>query len=219
MNSTIKKVIMVFTLFCVIFLIIFCVELFLLNRGREGPAYALRAPPHTEPPPEEVEGPNETPPEEPDPAGNGTQPEDPDPERTGTLYQLEMASDIMLTVYADEELFEFTDNTQHWIFTHVDGEAELEIHLTYLPHGPSAFATTVLDIYLDGETSSIRGERQVGSSSLRGVYVTGSSETQVVSAWIMELDTVDGDNLGVAIVVISTGEEEVESINAILDTM
>ena len=219
MSKTIKKTITIFTVLCAALLIVFCVELLLINRGRDDAGTTMIRTPSTESPQSNPTANQVVPPVETIPASNVNTPDGTETENIGSRYELNMASDVQLILYSDEEHFEFTDMDPVWIFDHVDSEARLEVSLRYLPQQAEVYAASFLDGYLDGETSVVRGERQVARSNLRGVYVTGISETETYAAWIIPIDTGDDDNLGVAIMMVYRNEVLRDELLGIVDTI
>ena len=220
MSNTLKKVVLIFTLLCIVLLVVFSVELFLLNRGRENTGGLATEPPATVSPPVSIVPPTGPPTEETEPPEGGEQQEETYQESTSTRRELELASDVTLIVHSNDELFEFTDLEPTWIFSQAETGAELEISLIYLPQDEATFASSFLNGYLEGEPSSVRGERQIGRSQLRGVYVTGTTtDSTTIAAWISALSTSEGGNFGMAVVIKYSENAQRDAIFAILDTM
>ena len=221
MNTTLKRIILIFTFLCMILLIVFCVELILLNRKEEEPEPQPPEPPPAELLPVEPETPPEQPPEEPATPTGMTEPSSggPETEIAGTRYELELVSDVELILYVDDELFEFEDMEQTWMFNHVDGSTKFEVSPVYLPQGAAVYANTFLGEYLEGEPYSVRGTRPIGGSQIEGIYATGSSGEKTVSAWVSAIETVDGDNMGMVVVMTYSDVEGRDAILSALDTM
>ena len=233
MNKTLKNIIMVFTLLCIIFVIVFCVELFLLNRSSNrspDPVVSTRDP--DEPPDENLLTFDDPAPD--DPFGL----EDPfndliDDDRTGPAVTppltasrqsfLLSAGIAELVFFVDMELFERTDLGDGLFYSYLgDGNAGIEITFAFVhPQGGiSAVADTWLHNYLDGADSTVEGERSIGRSPIRGTYVTGvNNNGETYSAWLRSLSDFESDSL--ALVVVVNYEDTMQSgvIYSILDTM
>ena len=221
MNTTVKRIILIFTLLCVVLLVVFCVELLLLNRSVENPEATPPEPPPAEVPPVEPEIPPAQPEDETPPSDEPPQPPPGDgAEGAGTRYELALVSDVTLVLYVDDEVFELEDMEQTWIFNYMDGSAKFEISPVYLPQGAAVYANSFLDGYLNGEPYNIRGARPIGNSPISGIYATGATEdAETVSAWISAIETVDGDNMGMVVVMTHSDDEGRDAILSALDTM
>ena len=217
MNKTIKKLLLAFTLLCIVLLIVFSAELFLLNRSTE-PTVIRQTPPPSESPPSETEdvpnngenGPNEdTPPSIQPPA-----------EPPGTRHELMIADDVRLLLYADEELFEYSDDMELlWEFSHIGSETQLQIGLALLLEGAETFAETMLLGYLDGGESTVEGVRPIGQSMLSGVYVSGEIGAETYSAWVCSIPSDVVEHFGVYFVFNHSNEEHRDAVFTILDTL
>ena len=222
MSNTVKKATLIFTLLCVLVVIVFSVELVLLNRGRENTGLAALEPPHASNPHEdEPTQPNQPPPEEPPENGGEEPPEQTEPTEVLTRVELELVSDSAIIIYIDEEMFENTALDLTWLFSHTEEESEasLEISLIYMSHGAEAYARSVLDGYLEGGTSNFVGERDIASSNSRGFYAVGRKDTETYAAWIIALNSVEGNNLGVAIIINYSNNDHRDMLYSVLDTL
>jgi hypothetical protein len=225
MSNISKNLLLALTLLCVIVLIIFCVELFLINRGTEpggqSPAAAV------DPPTEE----NEPDPTTEDPPGgdvngNGNQggtgdngPGDgaPRPPPQGERHELPITEDMKLVVYAREELFDYAENELDWWFIYTGGIATLEISFAVIsPHGVAADAETFLNNYTGGDDSVFGGEEQIKGSSLRGYYVSANVDGEIYEAWIHSLPNSD---FALIFVINFENDQQKEALYEVLGTI
>jgi len=212
MNKTVKKLITVFTLLCALLLIVFAVELFRANRGRDEtgePELPLVA--ETEP--------DDDPPAENDPPPpiEETEPDVSEVEPTGTRHELEMLGGLSLALYVDDTLFEHEANDMSYTFRYAD--ALLEISVIPMPDGPERMYRDFLDDYFDytGGDIDFYGRVPIGASPLTGYFVSATSGGETYQAWLTEF--ADSPEFGVAFVVNFHNEAQRDAIYNILDTM
>jgi len=197
MTKIVKNVIMVFTLVVAIFLVVFCVELILVNEGRNDNAEEIVAADNE---PEDNNGNDSANDPAADSENGGEEAEENgqnaeiilSPPPPGTVrHELLMPEDeLMLSLYVDEQLFDLWEGEFDWEFVYSQGgTASLEIAFyTVDPaEGFAALAERFLVPYLDGGDSTALGETAIGSSPLRGQGVTGESESLTYEAWLVSL--------------------------------
>ena len=144
MNKTVKNIVMVFTLVTAIFLIVFCVELILVNRENErdsADASAAASGGDSEENGENGE-PDDQEPYDNGADTNGTEngdegeqngEETPDASRFELPMLLEEEA-MTLIIYADEAIFDFeVGDRDDWFFTYTgDGQASLRISFDFI---------------------------------------------------------------------------------------
>jgi len=231
MSKTLKNIIMVFTLLCVIFLIVFCVELFLINRGSNTTPETVISGDDPEEPPENLLTFDDPVSDDPfdlnDPV---TDPIDDDrsgpavtPPLTATRQSFLLSAGIAeLVFYVDMELFERSDLGDGWFYSYLaEGNAGIEISLVYVhPQGGiNTLANDFLHNYLDGGDTIVEGERSIGRSPIRGTFVTGENGGETFSAWLRSLSDFDLDSLALVVVVNYEDITQSDVIFTILDTM
>ena len=232
MNRTVKNIVIVFTLICIAAVIVFCVELVLLNREAD----ELESPSLSESEDngydEQQDDPEDAYQEDdPDPPDEPTQTDE--PEQNGesetpvvgarfVLEQLVVEKDVI--VYADEELFEFFEGDIDITLTY-KGEGEASVFIgwdTMSPpwNNPSSLVTRIMDGYLDGGDSRIIGDRGVGSSAIRGLFATGDKNGTTFEAWVVSLSSRDTEAHVDALVFVINyqNESQKEALYRILDT-
>ena len=228
MSKTVKNLLIVFTLLCAIVLVVFTIELFLINQGtgdsrENSPAL-----------PEETPGEIEAPPGEQPPSTTGEgsafwqtetqQPQQPSGQPTGKRYELLYSPTKNLIVYADEVLFEHDSQMEMAdMFTYIDGEnASLLIRFTSLPQGAEKCAESILDGYLEENESTVGGLGPIKQSSLNGVFVSGVKDGETFEAWIHSIPDSDSNisnDIGMAFIIRYRDNEQKSALYTILDTL
>ncbi|MDR0490723.1 MAG: hypothetical protein LBH28_05710 [Oscillospiraceae bacterium] len=231
MNKTVKNLILIFTLLCIIVLVVFSVELILVNRDTGGKArepavsgnVSGNAPSGTG----ESDGGQASSPDDGNATsgGAGDSSANKPAQPTGEQYKLIYSNSETLVLYADEELFEHTHTeiSGKDTFKYLDGgNATLEIYQVAIPLGADKRAETCINDYMDGKESSIIGMGPIKHSLLEGVYVVGVNEGETIEAWIHSIpdDTEETyDDVGLAVVVKHSNNEQKNALYAILDTL
>lgn len=226
MNKNVKTLLVIFTLICIVVVIVFAAELILLNRKTDDGAEvktstagdrdaenenATETPPTDSPPPTETNHLEESPPAE----DSTSAPEQDSGDR---LFTLAMTDSVSLELYANEELFEYHMMDLGYMFTYKGGgSASLEILLDYLPHGAAQRAVGFLDNYTGGAESLIEEERGVGDSPISGVYVTAMSSDTTYAAWICDIPG-ENDALGILLIIHYRDENQKDALYKLLDT-
>ena len=232
MNKITMNLLVVFTIVCAIVLIVFTVELVLLNNDGDGganaPSLSNVSPPGDENGPDEPETANTEPPDDPDQAGDidtdgdASTPVTQRPPPLGKRYELPMTDDgKKLIIFAEEELFDY-EESEKWDFTFKgQGNASLEIAYDYVtpPGGIDGLAETFLNEYLDGGESTVGELGPIADSLLRGIFVTGKNDGITYEAWIHE--PLDGGEFGLTVVFVINYENETQKnvLYELLDTM
>jgi len=233
LNKTLKNIILAFTVVCGLFLIVFSIELILLNRasGDEG-----ADPPFTEDAPEgggedgtEVgaDGPGPTGGEGADAAaGQGGEEERPvgrPPTPDGVRYEQPVAEDKLLVFYTDRELFELTDfeiQDTLYVFSYKGGgSAALQIDSIFIWAGAEGYESDYLHNDFGAEVSEVHDEDYVGRSQLRGVLVTGANDGLYYEAWIHRFMSFDGGEFALAFVLSYENSAQRNALYDILDTL
>jgi hypothetical protein len=235
MSKVTKNVVMVFTLVCVVVLVIFCVELFLLNRDNgdrrpdatisnnetEAPSpdgdLQIADDPSQDLVPDEIE-PETDPPEDTEEPDSAVTP----PENARPHVFLLSADVAELVFYIDTTVFETENLGESWLFSYLHGEdAWLEIGFVFVhpEDGARELAQNFLHNYLEGDYSTFEGERTIGNSSVRGVFVTGENEGETFEAWLRDLADLGAGSLALVVVVRHSTEEERDALYRVLDTM
>jgi hypothetical protein len=137
-------------------------------------------------------------------------------------FELPMADlDLTLILYADENIFEFVEEPVHWdLFYRGTRDAALEIAFDFItsPGYIERLAEVFLNDYLDGGASMVIGEGPIGNSPRIGHAVVGTNDEGVpYEAWIHNLT---GNQTGSAVVFVIhyTTQEQRAALHAIIDT-
>jgi len=233
MTRTVKNIVMAFTLLCAIFLVIFVVELILVNRdtGEDYNGSAIfngQAVTNGAENGEEPNGPDELG----EPAAIGLGDELIIIPGEGTRFEIEMLdTGLTLVLYVDEGVFDFRPEDgeveRYWWFYYraddsITDRVALEVAIDFItpPDGIDGLASRFLDGYLEGADSIVRGERDIRNSSLRGVEVAGEREDgRIYEAWIHRLVERSAHELAVVFVIRYDTDEQRDALYSILDTL
>jgi len=225
MSKISKNLLLALTLVCAIVLIIFCVELIIINRGVEpgeqGPGVSGQPPEENEDPDPESEDPTEDPTENGDPDGTddpGIQVPRPPPQGTRRELPISTTDDAKLVIYTKDELFDFTENELDWLITYTGGgNASLEIGFEFISTRAVAdVIETFLNNYTGGNDSVGSGEEVIKGSSLRGYHVSASVENGFYEAWIHNLPDSD---FALVFVIFYQDDQQRDALYEVLGTM
>ena len=221
LSKTIKNVLMVFALVCIVVLVVFTIELIVINSG--GGDNDGSDPTQSDSPPEENGDPTGSPQSDPTgdirpPGGTDGLPNGSPTAPTGKRYELLYSSTETLVVFADEELFEYDaqmEAANKFIYNDEDN-ASLLIHFDSLPQGAERRAEQILDGYLDGNDSHVSGESPIRRSQLRGVYVSGVNNTgETFEAWV---HVIAGD-IAMTFIINYRNDDQKNALYTVLDTL
>jgi len=230
MNNITKNLLLGLTLVCVIALIVFCIQLIVLNRGVQpadpgtnisGGSQQSGAAAGSDPDDnvdgssagEDGDGITD------DDGDTGTTVQTPRPPPQGTQRSLPVTADSRLTIYSRDELFEFVQGDLDWWFIYNgDGEATLEIAFTMVTtaQGAAAHAETFLNNYTGGTASMYSGEEYIQGSTVRGYHVTTLHGGGTYEAWIHNLDRSD---LALAFVIFYQNDQQKEALYEVLSSI
>jgi len=223
MSNITKNLLLALSLVCAIALIVFCIQLIVLNRGVEP-----REPGAT------ISGGAKQGDEEPD---TDTQPDGEDsdngdnnngdndqmqntsrPPPQGERNELIIPGDLKLIVYAREELFEYTKNDFNWRFEYIrDGEAALEICLILVTlQGVASDAETFLMNYAEGATPESENEKSFEGLPLEGYFVTAQRGGVTYEALVHPLP--DGE-FALVFVIDYQNDQQKEALYEVLSSI
>jgi len=230
MTKTLKNILMLFTLICAIFLVVFCVELILVNRDNDATVGSAISDARTT---ENDETDTEL--SEDDPENNGEEdfgweqfnetivPREQVTLSTGQRFALPMLEEQQtLIIFVDEYNFNYFEEEIGWWFEYTgEGNASLEITFDLIspPGGINVLAERVLYGYLDGGNSTVLGERRIGESELRGVHAVGENEGITHEAWVHSITGSNDEGLALVFIISYQNDEQRAALNEILDTM
>jgi len=220
MNNIIKNMLLALTLICVIALIVFCIQLIVLNRGVESRDTGTTISGGVQ-----QESQDENIPEETD-LLNGQDDEavlqpvadTPRPPPQGIRRQLMVTPESRLVIYARDELFEFiVGELEYWFVYTGEGEATLEIAFSSIsPQGIVVTAETFLNKYSGSTTSEFTGEEVIQNSKLNGFHVSTMSGRGIYEAWIHML--ADSD-LALVFVIFYENDGQRDALYEVLSTL
>ena len=227
MSKWLKNAIVIFSAICVIVLVIFCIELFILNRdsddeGNTGPTISQPAVGGGEGSDGQKASPDKQPAKGDDQPGNGTndQPTQPPPSPTGKRRDLPMPGDRNLVLYADDGKFIYSELELSWLFEYMGNEAvTLEVCYVHLPLGVDARAKECLDGYVGSGKTSVGETGQIGRSDIVGQFVSGEIDGEKYEAWIYRFTEAGIDDMGVEFVLHYRVDGQREALYTIIDSM
>jgi len=233
LSKIVKNLILAFTVLCGVFLIVFSIELVLLN-GDAGDEGAGQPPPAEAPDgsADSAPGPGtdgSEPGEATDPGGDaGANGDDGQqggarPAPTGMRHEIPVAIDMTLVVYADRELFDqvfFESEDILRAFTYQGGGyAALRIDAQLMQDGVEEFAKDYLYNDFGVEASVVGREDYIGLSELRGVTITGAEDGTYYEAWVYGFTDPGLEGQGLTFVISYENSAQKNALYDILDTL
>jgi len=220
MSNLLKNILLGFTFVCVIVLLVFCIQLIVLNRGGEpsGPGPAISGGQQgDENPDREGEG-EEDPDGEGEQGTNGNVQSTPRPPAQGTRHELMVTLDSVLVIYARDELFDFEEREIDWWFNYKGGgNATLEIsYILITAQGVVAHAESFLNNYTGGTEAFFVGEDLIVSSEISGYHVTAVHGGGMYEAWIHTLPSSD---LALVFVINYENNQQRDALYEVLSTL
>jgi len=217
MSNISKNLLLGLTLVCVIVLIVFCIQLIVLNRG-VNPAEqgsVISGSSQNEDEDSDVEDVDE---DGEDDIGAVDIPTTPRPPPQGTRRQFKVSESNQLIIYSRDELFDFEERDFDWWFLYTGGGlATLEIRHTMIsPQGIEVSAVAFLNQYSSSTEATYTGEMAIGGSDLRGHHVTVQHGNETYEAWIHIL--LDSD-LALAFVICYENEQQRDALYEVLSTL
>ena len=230
MSKTIKNVLMVFTLVCVIMLVVVVVELFRLNKNSS--ATEIK----NTPPVNQQQSESETPAEssgETDSQGNTSSPS-PESETppvtetettsyvtsaTGKRYEMPLNEESTLVLYAEEELFKYSElGDGDMLFEYLDTSSSLLACMVFVPSSQSILSAGFLNNDIFAEDLTIKPMQQIGRSALLGDFVTITDEEGTHEAWVHLYATEDHGEMGIGFIMNYSDDAQRDAFYAILNS-
>ena len=224
MSNLAKNLLLALTLVCVITLIVFCIQLIIINRGVERLEPGATISDDSQQDAEDIDDNNGASVEEngEDTIGDPGAMEEihttPRPVNQGTRRELMVTSNSYLVVYSKDELFDFErGEIDYWFLYTGGGIATFEVSFAALsPQGLSASAEAFLNNYAGENMSVATGEQQIHGSSLVGYHVSANVEEGTYEAWLITLDYSD---LALVLVIFYENELQREALYEMMSTI
>lgn len=150
-------------------------------------------------------------------------PDEPEPELEppppGTRHNLVVAENSTLAIYARDDLFFFSEGAFNWGFVYTgDGAASFEISLLIpAEQGLDMNLARFLYSYADGLPVELTDETNIRSSALSGYHSrTQPGEAVSYEAWIHDLE---GSEFALVFVISYTSDSERDLLYAMIDSM
>jgi len=223
MSNITKNLLLALTAVCAIALIVFCIQLIVLNRGVEprNPGLTISGGPQqgdeAADPDSEAEG-EDTSGGENGEGDFGLPLDIPNLPPEGERHEIRVMGDTRLIIYAKEESFDFVENDLNWRFEYTGaGEAALEIRFLFVSsQGIDADAEMFLNNYAEGVTSEFGGEASIQGSALRGYYVSAHRGGITYEAWV---HTLPDSDMALVFVINYQNEQQSSALYEILRSL
>ena len=218
MNNITKNLLLGLTLVCVVVLIVFCIQLIVLNRGVDpadtGPGISGGSSGNENPGSEDEDEPNGDGEEDPGSMEQNT----PRPPPQGTRHEIRVTPESYLVVYARDELFDFEEREIDWWFYYKGGgTASLEIsYIMITPIGVAAHAEAHLNNYTGGTDAQFTGEESIRDAEIRGYHASAMHGGSMYEAWI---HTLLGSDLALVFVIQYENNEQRDALNEVLSSL
>jgi len=218
MSGITKNLLLALTFVCVIVLVVFCIQLIVINRGVDplDPGSGITGGPGQGDEGEPGDGEYEN--------GDAEQgiatatPPPPRPIPQGTRHQLRVSVESNLIVYAREEVFDFEEGEVDWWFIYTGGgTATLEIsHLMLLAQSIETIAETFLNNYTGSDESHFTGEEIIHGSFIQGYHVHAHYGIGRYEAWIHRMI---GTDIALVFVIYFENDQQRDALYEVLSSM
>jgi len=216
MSNITKNLLLGLTLVCVIVLIVFSIQLIVINSGveRANPGSISGGSQNNGNGDEQPGGEN----------GDGESGETPDepttrPPPQGLRHEIMLSDNNRLLIYAREEFFSFEEGDLNWWFNFTGGgTATLEIAFTMITtaQGAAAHAESFLNRYSEGTEATFTGEEAIKGSNIRGHHAIARHGGTTYEVWLHNLDDSD---IALAFVINYENDQQKEALYEVLSTM
>ena len=221
MSNISKNLLLALSLVCVIALIVFCIQLIVLNRGVEPRDQGSTISSGSQ------QGDDDTDPDvdEPDAdissgtgpgAGDTQQPPRLPPQ--GTRRSIMVSDNSNLIIYARDELFDYERGDIDWRFVYTgDGNAMLEISFEFITfQGIASHAEAFLNNRTGGSEATLSGEESIKDSLLRGYHVSAQRGSETFEAWLYPLI---GNDISLVFVINYSNDQQRDALYEVLSSM
>jgi len=224
MSNITKNLLLALTLVCIIALVVFCIQLIVLNRGvspttpgatvsggsQQG-SQGSSGSETNDPDSDDINGEDGF--QDDDGYDNGGEDHTPPvvrPPPHGTRRTIAVTPDSRLVVYSDDEQFEYVEGDRDWWFIYSgQGEAALEIQFTLIvtQGGISVHTQEFLNNYAGSTNATVTGEESIHGSSLTGYHASATVGSGTYEVWI---HTLTDSDLALAFVIFYENERQRE---------
>ena len=220
MSIITKNLLLALTLVCVIALIVFCIQLIVINRGVEplNPGGSISGGSSqgsgSGSTGEEPSGGDEDPGDEPTPPPVTT----PRPPPQGTRHSIRVTEENRLIIYIREDRFDYEAGDLDWWFNYnAGGHATLELVFEMIMgQGVGAHAESFLNRYTSSTGAEYTGEESIQGSDIMGYHVISNLGNETYEAWIHLLE---GSDLALVFVINYENNTQKEALYEALSSM
>ena len=214
MSNITRNMLLALTLVCVIALIVFCIQLIVINRGIEpADSGAVISGGSQSNDGDDADGDDPTGDDFSDLFANS-----PRPPPLGTRRDLLVSENTRLVIFASEELFEYEEGDLDWFFRYTgEGAAELEIRfMAITQQGVAENAESFLNSYSGSGSAEFTGEQSIHGSPVSGYHVSAMAGGEMYEAWIVDLDNSD---VALVLVIKYQNEQQKEALSRVLSSL
>ena len=218
MSNLSKNLLLGLTVICIIAVVVFCIQLIVINSGvdRTQPGSISGGSGQND----GENGDGSTDGEDGDDEGSGAAPvTTPRPSPQGTRYELMIADNSRLIVYARDEYFDFEEGDLKWLFNYIGGgTAGLEIAFTMLTaaQGADAQAEAFLNRYAGSAGAEFTREEVIHDSGVYGYHAFLYSDNENFEVWIHNLV---GSDIALAFIIKYENNQQKEALYEVLSTL
>jgi len=216
MSNISKNLLLGLSLVCVIVLIVFSIQLIVINSGveRVNPGSISGGS-------QEGNNADETQDNQGENGNNSNEPAAPTPRPPpqGLRHELIVSENSRLLIYAREEFFSFEEGDLKWWFNFTGGgTAKLEIEFTMITvaQGAAAHAESFLNRYSGGTEATFTGEESIKGSLLRGYHATARHGGTTYEVW---LHVFDDSDIALAFALNYENDQQKEALYEVLSTI
>ncbi|MDR2599500.1 MAG: hypothetical protein LBC73_04415 [Oscillospiraceae bacterium] len=211
MNHIFKNLLLGLTLVSIIAIIVFSIQLIVINRGIEPDDGLI-------PDGVNVIDPDDDNGDDPNGSGDDTPSLTPNPDPQGMRHSFLVTDNSHLVIFAREELFDFEETDLDWWFIYSGGGvATLEIsHLFVAAHSMSIEAEVFLNNYTGGASTEYIGFDSIRGSQINGHHARAEQDGTTYEVWLHDLANSD---LALAFVISYENNEQRDALYEVLNTM
>ncbi|MCL2628094.1 MAG: hypothetical protein FWD44_05265 [Oscillospiraceae bacterium] len=219
MSNITKNLFLALTFLCVIALVVFCIQLIVINSGVEPrqPDEIISGDGPPDGQGNENPGGSESPGGSENPGGGDNEPPTTRPPPQGERREIMLDANNTLVIYARTETFGFTNNDLDWKFNYTGGgNAGLEIRFELLSLNINVDAEMMLNRHTNSTGAEYRGEQSIQGSPVRGYFVTLNEAGVTYEAWLHQLE---GSDLAVAFIINYSTNEQRDALYEVLSSI
>ena len=213
MNNISKNLLLGFALVCAIVVIVFSIQLVIINSGGEAAGSGSSMSGGSNDNTDDQNGEDG---DEDDPATTPVPTPRPPPQ--GFRREIPVTQNNNLIIYYMEQLFNYEDTGFNWLFNYLgEGDAKLEISFDVIsPQGVEAHMISFMNGYSGGTEAEFTGFGDIAGSELDGYHVIARHGVVVYEAWV---HMIQGTDLSLRFVINYDNGQQRDSLFTVLSSM